>query len=151
MPDADINFDFLVKAGGPVWQRGAAADPDDRKIVIRCSANLFTLGHFTRGEPHPKRLNTFHHVAVGNDIAGGIPNEPASRRCNSAPDRPVSASPTWTHRRRSAPEDIDAGAFGIRQTSARFDRAWFRGREQQPVDVRTGRKRHSNGAGSPRW
>ena len=85
MPDADINFDFLVKARGPVWQRGAAADPDDRKIVIRYSANLFTLGHFTRGEPHPKRLNTFHQAVVGNDIAGGIPNEPPSRRCSSAP------------------------------------------------------------------
>ena len=141
-------------------QRPGVVDPDHREVVVRRGPHELRSQDLARGQADREAAGAFDHVIVGDDVAGGVPDEtgPGLRRAVLALqlrfERAAGArAHDLHHRRRGALEDVDARAFDVRQRTARLDRARRRGREQQPVEIGLGqieaRHEHKPKNGNP--
>ena len=84
----------------------------------------------------------FDHVIVGDDMAGGIPDE-AGARLRAAVlafglrgvERAGAGAHDLDDRWRCALEQFDRRAFDVGERAARLDRARGRGRKQQAIEI----------------
>src|SRR4051812_12399895 len=122
-------------------QSARGTQPDDRQIVIGRGSHNGCTDDFAAGETNRDLLGSAHHVIVGHDMAGTVPNEPGAgllahtltfhigrvgcRRC----------SDHLNHRWRYPFKKLDGRAFGFSQVAARGNRPWRCRRKQHPVDV----------------
>src|SRR3954451_468497 len=122
-------------------QSAGSTQPDDRQIVIGRGSHNGCTDDFAAGETNRDLLGSAHHVIVGHDMAGTVPNEPGAGLLAHALTFHIGGvggqrcSDHLNHGRRYPFKKLDGRAFGFSQVAARGDRPWRCRRKQHPVDV----------------
>ena len=122
-------------------QRPRVVHAQHREVVVGRGADDPRRQHLAGCESHGQRAGALDDVVVGDDVAGGVPDEARPGFAGAVLAlglrglERAGAADDLHHGRRRALEQLDSGALELGEGAARRDRARRRRRVQQPVEI----------------